>query len=413
MPDKIYMGGVCGMGMAPLALFSKDCGMDVCGFDDHASVRVAAMLARNGIPVDDSFDAQKAAEADAFVISSALKLRVGSDISAGLNPVRRGRFLADRICRDRRLTAVVGSHGKSTVTAMLAHAVLKTGAEAGYIVGAVPTGFSPSKYCPQGYPLFAEIDESDGTIENFSPEVTLALNADLDHIDQYADSSELAKMFERLFSRTRRRVIILAGDEILLEAARRSGKPYTLVEAADDFTSTNARLAAAAFRETMSLKEPLGCQIFSNFRGVIRRQERLGNIASLEVYADYAHHPNEIKAFLSWLKARFPNRIVVFQPHRYTRTKRFAREFADILSGQDCPVYVAPVYAASEPFDPDGTSAEILKFSKGVRQLESFEEFDVLTKKLAMEAAGGAPKRVLAIVGAGDLYFETKKILEL
>ena len=417
MPKKIYMGGVCGMGMAPLALFAKSCGMDICGFDDHASKRVAALLEENGISVSGRFDADAAKSADAFVISSALKLRIGTDIPEGLNPRRRGKFLADEICRNRKLTAVVGSHGKSTVTAMLAHATRKLGAEAGYIVGAIPTGFSPSKFCEEGKPIFAEIDESDGTIENFSPEVCLALNADLDHIDQYADSSELAKMFERLFRRTKRHIIILAGDKILLDAALKSGKPFTQVEASSDFTETNARLAAEAFKRTLNLRKAdevyPNKKTFEDFSGVVRRQERLGNVGALEIYADYAHHPNEIKAFLSWFKERFPNRIVVFQPHRYTRTKRFAGEFAKILSEQDCPVYVAPVYAASEPFDPDGTSERIVRLSDKILPLGSFEEFDSLALRLAEDTKRDGIKRALAIVGAGDLYFQAKKIFKL
>ena len=380
MPKKIYMGGVCGMGMAPLALFAKSCGMDICGFDDHASKRVAALLEENGISVSGRFDADGAKSADAFVISSALKLRIGTDIPEGLNPIRRGKFLADEICRNRKLTAVVGSHGKSTVTAMLAHATRKLGAEAGYIVGAIPTGFSPSKFCEEGKPIFAEIDESDGTIENFSPEVCLALNADLDHIDQYADSSELAKMFERLFRRTKRHIVILAGDKILLDAALKSGKPFTQVEASSDFTETNARLAAEAFKRTLNLYKAdevyPNKKTFEDFGGVVRRQER-------------------------------------FQPHRYTRTKRFAGEFAKILSEQDCPVYVAPVYAASEPFDPDGTSERIVRLSDKILPLGSFEEFDSLALRLAEDTKRDGIKRALAIVGAGDLYFQAKKIFKL
>lgn len=132
MSHKFYMGGVCGMGMAPLAAFLKDEGADVQGFDDHANVEVKSALEKCRVKVGEKLDREIAANAQTFVISTALIRRL-KDLQADFPQARiiqRGRSWAE-LCAPRRLTAVVGSHGKSTVSALLAHAVNALGLDAG------------------------------------------------------------------------------------------------------------------------------------------------------------------------------------------------------------------------------------------------------------------------------------------
>jgi len=405
MAEKFYMLGVCGMGMAPLAAFLKDGGADVSGFDDTPNAQIKSELEKIGV----RFEPMRPVSADTeVVISSALKRRIG-EIKSATNCRKlslRGECWA-RVCASRRLTAVVGSHGKSTVSALLAHAALKNGKTCGHLVGAIPNGFAMRRHCPDGERLVSEIDESDGTIELFSPDVCAALNADLDHIDTYPDGRSLEGMFERLFSRTKKAVLYPAGDGVLKRIAAKCKTPSRAVDAGGGFLRANRAMALAAYEETFG--ESADESVFDDFAGLARRQEILCDTPKVRAVADYAHHPSEVKSFLDWFFARSEGeKIVVFQPHRYTRTRRFAREFAEILgeSARQATVILLPVYPASEPFDPLGESGVIAQKSERIMLANPGECLKIISDKLN---APGAGKIDVAAVGAGDFYFAAKK----
>lgn len=400
---KVLMGGICGMGMSPLAMFLRDSGEEVYGFDDVSNVRVERELEAKGVKllgreVGEEFF-------DEFIITSALKSRMGEfrGVRAG-KVCRRGEALAE-ICSSRRLVAVCGSHGKTTVTALLAEAVNREGLDCGYMVGGYPNKFSPTKYCSEGKIIISEVDESDGTIEKFFPEVTVALNSDLDHVDMYRDDGEIVGMFERIFSRTKSFIVIPRGDDKLLEAAKGSGKRYVEVEVSGkDFLSYDKAMAVSVLNE-LFFKE-YSEEIFSKFGGVGRRQEVLKEEGGVKFIADYAHHPRELEEFLKWLEVEESGKkLIIFQPHRYSRTKRFGGEFRKVLRlFGGMKKYVIPVYGASEVFDIEGTSKEIA--CEDIELIEKVGMDGVVKEFLSKNGEG-----CVAFVGAGDIYFEAKKIL--
>ena len=407
------------MGMSPLAAFLRDSGAAVCGFDDHPDAVVANYLEKYGVETAPSpfarigknpRDNSDLSGYDTVVISTALRpLREKFESLGAKNIMLRGECWA-QICKKRRLSAVVGSHGKSTVSAMSAHAINKYGLGGGWLVGAVPAKFDMHKFAPGGGIVVSEIDESDGTIENFSPEITAALNADLDHTDTYADWDALKNMFRRLFGRTKKTVLFPKSDPILREIARefpQKARPVEIPQ--NDFNAANAALARAVVEETFAVKLP--ADAFDDFAGLRRRQERIYADSSAVVVADYAHHPSEVAAFLKLFNTRFSDRrrITVFQPHRYTRTKKFAQNFAEILAQSAATgneTFLAQVYAASEPFDPDGTSEKIIEFApaNALKLAKDDEPFRVVRDNSAK-----GEKLALAVVGAGDIYFAARK----
>lgn len=396
------------MGMAPLALFLAEGGCQISGFDDSPNGLVLDMLKSRGIEIEKSRVPKS--KVDEFIITSALKRDADTLKKAEAGKfLRRGEALAE-IARSRRLIGVCGSHGKTTTTSLIAHAILKNSIDAGFITGAIPVGFLPSKYCESEKFLAAELDESDGTIENFSPEITVALNGDLDHTDTYADFFALEKMFERLFSRTERLVIIPKADKLLARAAKNAKAQVLEVEVpANDFMAYDKMMALAALKAAFGVK--FGLENFDDFKGVARRQEVFVSNEKLFAVADYAHHPNELRAFLNWLDAReCARKLIFFQPHRYTRTKRFAADFKAILESRaklGDRVFVLPVYAASELFDAKAGS-EILT-SQNVKLARSGEMRDILEEFKNSDES----RKCAAFVGAGDIYFEAKKIFNL
>ena len=395
MPLRYYMGGICGMGMAPLAAFLADEGNRIEGFDDVPNPDLAQRLEKLGVKF-----APPSGKYDKVVISSALNRRRGefADFCDSRNIVRRGECWAE-LCSARVLTAVAGSHGKSTVSALLAHAANKLSLDCGYL--------------PAGKPIISEIDESDATIELFSPEVTVALNADLDHTDTYPDNTKLEAMFERLFSRTRRLIVYPSGDPILESAAAKVQTPSLPVNLSGDYFERNLEMALAALRATF----PNGSftkAAFEGFGGLQRRNETIFDNGKLSVVSDYAHHPNEVKSFLErFLPQSSAETIVYFQPHRYTRTRRFAKDFAETLAWAaacGAKVFVLPVYAASEIRDPLGESPQIIKNAAGGARIELAGPEDFF--KAVQNALDKKSELRIALVGAGDFHFEAKKFLD-
>ena len=403
--SRYYMGGICGMGMSPLAAFLAEEGCEIDGLDDAPNPELKKKLEAIGV----KFRAP-GGRYDGIVISTALARRKGEfePFCDPENIMRRGECWA-KICKPRKLTAVVGSHGKSTVSALMAHAITKLGLDGGYLVGAIPNGFPMHRHCAEGKTVISEIDESDATIENFSPEITVALNADLDHTDTYADEDKLAQMFARLFSRTKGTVVYPSSDAVLAEAARRSAVRAVAVQIGGDYFSINKQMALAGLKATFPNAD-FPENIFDDFAGLQRRNEKIFDNGRLEVVSDYAHHPNEVKSFLArYLPQSDAETFVFFQPHRYTRTKRFAADFAKILSAaaheSGARIFVLPVYAASEIPAPLGESDAITKPASPEIKLARFGDFFNMANSLLENRR----RARIAFVGAGDFHFAAKK----
>lgn len=435
MGGKFLLAGACGMGMAPLAAFLKDGGAQVVAFDDAPDPAVKRALEEYGIRFLDPHGLQNPVDAEYLVYSTALKNDLARFRAAAKfkGEMPRGECWA-RICATRKLVSVVGSHGKSSVSALISHAARKESDDFGHMVGAIPNAFPMHKFCAEGKILVSETDESDGTIEHFFPEVCVALNADLDHTNTYPDFDALKNMFRRLFARTNRAIVYNACDPVLEQLAAESGKPAyaagTHETAELGFMALNEAIARKAYE--VAFQKPLAPDAFCDYSGLKRRQETLLSTPNVWVVADYAHHPNEVGAFLKWFaqqsRARNLKRaLIAFQPHRFTRTRRFAETFARILEAHASPnfeITVLPVYAASEPFDPLGTSREILKYTKSPSiVLAKNEDF---LKMASAKIAGASPEKTaqtpseagcengvaVAVVGAGDFYFQAKNFFQ-
>ena len=406
---KFYMGGICGMGMAPLSAFLSEDGNSVCGFDDSANSQVQKYLESYGI--DCQFRNANIADFDSIVISTALKRKIPELKKCGAKDILlRGQCWA-KICATRRLMAVVGSHGKSSVSALSAHVINKYNLDSGWLVGAIPTNLEMHRYCKENKMLVSEIDESDATIENFSPEITVALNADLDHTDTYSGWKALEEMFYRLFERTQKYVIFPESDKILSRVALSFPEKSIPTKTSNNFNETNQIMAKTLVEKMFSISLPNDA--FCDFKGLLRRQEIIFDSDNLTVIADYAHHPTEVATFLNSFKTQYKlhKKIIIFQPHRYTRTKQFAQDFANILDAnatEDTSIYLAPVYPASEIFDSEATSETIIKKSKNKSiVLANCEEIFKIINELKLNTK----KTVVAVVGAGDIYFDIKNFL--
>lgn len=387
------MIGIAGMGMCPLAIYLAQLGYTVSGSDDNLRPEIIDLLTENKVKID--FEKKLPQNCDIVIYSSAISSANAIFQEAqkrDIPVIRRGTYLAE-ITREKKLIAIVGSHGKTTTAAMLIHALKVAQFDFSFLLGAL---FLNPKELPAYYSkndwIVAEVDESDGTIDDFDPEITLVVNFDWDHPSQYPSIQDLEATFLNLFRRTRQCVIIPDNCAYLSELVKNNldcklltyGQTGNFQATAQvDFRGMttlgtqgvlseqqlsipngglfNAHNALAALSVLHFLLNHVPNQPFKDFLGVRRRQEILYKSDQLNVMMDYAHHPTEIEALLNYITSFSTHQnIVIFQPHRYTRTQAYYKEFARVLNKAD-KVFLLPVYPASEPFLDSGMSQRIVE----------------------------------------------------
>jgi len=397
--------GAGGMGMAPLAFYLREAGVEVEAYDARFTEPLRSKLAEAGIEV--LSEAHPKIEPDCVIHSSAIPAeasRVANWIEKKTPIYRRGEFLA-KFLKRKRILGVVGSHGKTTTTGMLVWGLSQVGFPCSYLVGGrfENDELPPGKFVRNSW-VVLEIDESDGTIEAFSPNATLALNCDWDHMDRYESRESLGKSFQELFIRTKESLILPRGQN--LEHGCSEGIKAKLVEfdPVDDpagYMESNRRAVIAC---GLALGTDLSGVDFSAFPGINRRQTVLYQSSQRSVVEDYAHHPTEIRAFLSERRLLLPDHLlkVVFQPHRYSRTKALAERFAEELSQSD-DLHLMPTYGAFETFDAAGSVETVMGYlpPRLRERTRVFSEFSDLRD--AIGPISNSDKDQVLFVGAGDL----------
>ena len=432
---RLHLLGAGGMGLAPLGIYLARLGFRVSGEDDGWNPAVRPLLEQAGVTITDAGALPD--EAELVVYSSAVAETHASRRRATarqLPQVRRGEMLAE-VAKGKKLIAIAGSHGKTTTTAMLITALKRAKFPCSWVLGGLFNEHAlPPAWTDSGDWLVAEVDESDGTIDRFSPEVTVVVNLDWDHADRYARLADLESAFAALLARTKGAVFV---SDVCAQSTRiasrggfaapvltfgRTGKYHyhvvrdtadgqeiglgglfrmspARVSAHGDFNAVNA-VAALAVAQHIGAAVESGS--LSGFAGVRRRQAVL-HAGAVRIYEDYAHHPTEIRALLKSLRRTGSRLMVVFQPHRYTRTAQFKAEFAAALAAAD-QLYLMDVYAASESPVAGGTSADIyaeLKKSGAADHVTYLPGDDAgLMKALGAALQNGD---TVVFVGAGDI----------
>lgn len=381
---RIHLVGVAGSGMSGIAALLLELGHDVSGSDKVGSWETDR-LQRLGLRFRAEHRAEDATDAELVIFSSAIKESnpiLASARMAGQPVARRAEALA-AIMSGKRGIMVVGMHGKTTTSAMMAHVLREGGLHPSHYVGAeIPLLGANAHWDARGEYFVAEGDESDGTIRYFKPEHTLVLNIEEEHLDFYADIAAIEDVFSQLLDQTSGSVLYCADDP---HAGRICGaRPRSIsfgfgAEAVYRGTDIDLKDFASVFcvyRRGEKLGDAVlnvpGRHNVSNALGVIALATELGvpfeKVATslgrfqharrrfeikyqserFLLVDDYAHHPTEISATLATAKSAGRNRVLtMFQPHRYSRTKALRREFGRAFDNAD-HVVVTDIYPASE-----------------------------------------------------------------
>jgi UDP-N-acetylmuramate--alanine ligase len=398
---RLHLVGVGGAGMSAYALAAHALGAQVTG-SDRAESPYLEPLRDAGIAVAIGHDAANLPEGDGVEVvhSTAIPPENPERVAArerGLPDRSRAELLGE-LTRLRKVIAVAGAHGKTTTTSMIAHALLALGVQPGYLIGGELVTTGRNADWGAGEWLVVEADESDRSFLALDVDIAVVTNVELDHVDQYPSLAELEEAY-RAF---------LAGAEVRIEG------PY----AVDDLGGVPVELAvpgAHNVENAVAALRAIGAAGFDveaaaaalrNFRGAGRRFQELGTTASgARVIDDYAHHPTEVRATIEAARTLAPRRVVaVFQPHLFSRTAQFAREFGAALALADVAC-VLDVYPARErAVDFPGVSGLLLAeaaadaaHGRTVMWLPTFADAEPVIRGLLRDGD------LCLILGAGDV----------
>jgi len=434
---RVHLMGVCGMGMAGLAFHLKHRGFQVTGCDNVRNA-ISDWLEKQGVSVIQGHDSAHITGVDWIIRSNAVRLdhpELGAAAAAGIPVFRRGMVLAALLSAYTSV-AVSGAHGKTTTSSMIAQVLQRGGLSPSFCIGGETAVLGGVAGAGTGAILVAEADESDGTLAVYAPDIAVITNIEFDHAEHFENVAAVQACFSGLIRRVKRRLIYCADDPQARALCRE--QPHAVSYglegpvdwlAADISESGNSiacwvtcrgielgrlvlpvpgrhnllnALAACAVAVELNIKFPEISAALRIFEPVRRRFERVVATEDILVISDYAHHPSEVAAVLSNLKYIPRSRwLVVFQPHRFSRTQVLGKDFAEVFQGVD-ELILAPVYAASEPALAGGTSWDLYAHFRRAGKVRTVyaisvaQAWDYLRRRLV-------PGDGLLIIGAGDV----------
>lgn len=448
---NVYFLGIGGIGMSALARYFKFTGRNVAGYDKTQTPLTDALQAE-GIDVHFDDDIRniptKWNPASTLAVYTPALPEDHQELAWFMNqpiPLLKRAKVLGFISNEKNGIAVAGTHGKTSVSTMVANTLNHTKIGCGAFLGGISKNFGSNLVLPkEDSPwIVVEADEFDRSFHHLNPQLALVTSVDADHLDIYGDKEKIVESFEKFISQIKPDGKLVVKKGVELNTAKTKAKVYSYSIKEDaDFCTLNLKLSESGGYYQFNLKTPDGtianCKVFypglvnvenavaaasmaffagataneikaglEDYRGVARRFD-VQFINQKCIYIDdYAHHPEELKAVISSVKALYPNRKVkgIFQPHLYSRTKDFAPEFAVSLDLLDS-VILLPLYPAREK-PMAGVSSEII-FEK-----MHLEEKFLATKDEALEIIRNEENDIIITMGAGDIDRLVKPIVEI
>jgi len=445
----VHFMGVAGAGMISLAELLLRNGQEVTGCDLQADPGSRA-LAGLGATLFHGHDSTHAEDAVALVITAAVPSDHPEILRArelGIPVMKRAELLAEWV-KQGRTVAVAGTHGKTTTTAMTTEILVAAGMD--------PTGFVGGRVANWGSNLrfgstevfVVEADEFDRSFHHLRPEVAVVTNLEADHLDIYGDLQGVQDAFKIFLDGVSRDGhVAVCGDDhgasrLLPELGSRGfsygvnpGSQLRAVDIRDEGGKTRFQLLESEIiRGEVSLGVPgihnvrnaLGAASAARFlnvdwdqireglqlfNGVDRRFQPLGEEGGVLVVDDYAHHPTEIRATLAAARSRYPSRriVAVFQPHLFSRTRDFSREFGQALAEAD-EIWISDIYPAREDSIPGVTGVLVAQaaLDAGAERVSFHPEISEFPSELMGTLR---PGDLCLTLGAGSIEFLGEDIL--
>lgn len=388
---SVHFIGIGGIGMCGLAEYLLVKGYKVTGSDSTRTF-ITERLERKGAKVSYGHSADNIRKGVNLVVyTSAVKKdnpEYKKALSLKINTIKRAVLLGELV-NGLNLIAVSGTHGKTSTTSMIANILIKSGIDPTVFVGGNLDVLGGASYrIGKGKWAVVEADEYDRSFLTLKPNVIVVNNIELDHIDIYKNEKSLKTAFKSFLSNLKQEGTIVANfddknvkelidpiDEVVIDFGIKGTNKISNVKMSATKTTFNlndfkVELGIPGYHNVYNASASICATIFAaksanifkslkDFKGVKRRLELKYDKRNIKIYDDYGHHPSEVLSSLKSLKDIDKKRlIVVFQPHTYTRTKQFYKDFAKSLSAAD-KVYLLPVYAAREK-EIKGVSSKLI-----------------------------------------------------
>ncbi len=437
-PVRIHLIGVAGSGMSGLALILLEMGHHVSGSDRVTSAETERLQGL-GLIFSTPHTAVALDGVELVIYSSAISpenATLSAARARGIPCYRRAECLA-AVLNAKKGVIVSGTHGKTTTSALSAHLLREGRMRPCHYVGAeIPVLGANAHWNENSEYLVAEGDESDGTLINYIPEYSIVLNIEAEHLDFYRDLDHIKSVFDQLCRQTRGKIIYCAADPGAKDVCSKYPNSLSYGWSDADYVATEVHemrghtafnvefrghtigrvelgipgrhnvlnsLAAIALAREVGVDFASITRGLASFAGARRRFETKYLSSSYRIVDDYGHHPTEIAMTLQTARSLKPKRLVVlFQPHRYTRTKLLHNDFGKVLQIAD-QVFVVDVYPASEK-PIEGISGQTIVDAihrNGPTSTQYLPDFNI-----AHHAVGNflKPGDLLVTLGAGNVH---------
>jgi UDP-N-acetylmuramate--alanine ligase len=448
---NVYFLGIGGIGMSALARYFKFTGRNVAGYDRTPTALTEAMHAE-GIDIHFDDDIRKIPSnwdpASTLAVFTPALPEEHKELSwfreRPIPLLKRAKVLG-LVCNERSGIAVSGTHGKTTVSTMVANILNKTHRGCGAFLGGISKNFGTNLLLPKVESpwIVAEADEFDRSFLHLTPLLALVTSIDADHLDIYGQKEKIVESFERFISQIQPggSLVIKKGVELNTEKTTAKIYSYSLNQEAD-FTTINLQLNSEGGFYQFDIKTPGGiidgCKMnypgllnvenavgaaslaflagatpaeikngLEDYQGVIRRFDVRFRNEKYIFIDDYAHHPEELKAIISSVKELFKGRKLtgIFQPHLYSRTRDFSAEFASSLDLLDYAILIPLYPAREEPIR--GISSEII-----FNQMK-LQDKHLVTKPQMLDILRSEKCEIVLTMGAGDIDNLAGDIIEI
>jgi UDP-N-acetylmuramate--alanine ligase len=445
--ERVHFVGIGGAGMSAIAKVLLERGVTVSGSDLKRSGALTALEAM-GATVAIGHDAALVDGSDAVVVSTAIpatnpERERAAELSIPV--IGRGEALAEVLAGSRSIV-VAGTHGKTTTTSMIVSILRRAEIDPTYLIGGGLNDAGTNARHGRDDISVAESDESDGSFLLLAPAIAVITNVEQDHVDYWKSMADIEDAFGKFMHAVRPggSIIVPSGDDALTARARSTpsqvatfgtgGDVWSEAEMLDaagasfDLATATAgarvklrvpglhnvsnALAAAAATLQLGLSIDQVAQGLSDYRGVQRRWQVKGTVREVTVIDDYAHHPTEVAATLAAARPGPWRRVVVvFQPHRYSRTAAFAPEFGRSFDGAD-RVVVMDVYGAGEEPVPGVTGKLVADAICAHLPGRPVAYLPHRADVLSYLAKTALPGDALLTLGAGDVSALGEEMLE-
>jgi UDP-N-acetylmuramate--alanine ligase len=449
----IHFVGIGGIGMSGIAELLLNLGYRISGSDMHET-EITRRLKKLGGTVHIGHDGAWVDNADVVVISSAISEdnpEILTAQKAHIPVIPRAEMLAELMRLNKFGIAIAGSHGKTTTTSIVGWLLAQAGLDPTVVIGGKVDCFGGSNAkLGEGDFLVAEADESDGSFLKLAPVLEVVTNIDLEHLDYYSNIDEVKQVFIEFIDKVPfygAAILCIDNPHVasILPEIKKRLITYGLTSQADVYARGitpaglsssfevchedqvlgtislslaglhNVYNALAAVTVGLELDIPFAtiAAALSSFSGVQRRLQIKGERREITIVDDYGHHPTEIRATLSALRDAWPERrlVVLFQPHRYSRTKGLLADFYTAFHEADV-LMLTEIYGAGEP-PIEGISSEVLLNGikkHGQRHAYCEPTLERLLEKTMEVIVSGD---VVLTLGAGNIWQAGEQLLEM